>query len=83
MWTRQRAQISSVTTLLSPTTLRVENGPFPMTVNKEALGELWLQGAGKPLGKKQKDTNHNFGVKGLSGNPFLPACLFHHLSWRL
>lgn len=76
MWTRQRAQISSVTTLLSPTTLRVENGPFPMTVNKEALGELWLQGAGKPLGKKQKDTNHNFGVKGLSGNPFLPACLF-------
>lgn len=57
-WTRHRAQISSVPALLSPATLRVENGLLPVTVSKEAGGELWLWGTGKPLGKEQRNINH-------------------------
>lgn len=58
MWTGHRAQISSATTLLSRATVRVENGLLPVTVRKEAGGDLWRRGAGKPLGKEQRDTIH-------------------------
>lgn len=73
--TGHRAQISSVTALLSPATLRVENGQLPVTVSKEAGGELCLRGAGKPLGKEQSYKPY-FGVKDLLGNACLPSLLF-------
>lgn len=53
----------------------MENGLLPVTVSKEAGGELWPRGAGKPLGKEQRAKSYKpyFGVKDLSGSAFLPA----------
>lgn len=58
MWIGHRAQRRSVTALLSPAMLRVENDLLPETVGKEAAGELWLHGAGKSLGKEWRDTDY-------------------------
>lgn len=47
----------------------MENGLLPVTVSREAGGELWPQGAGKSLGREQSDKPY-FGVKNLLGTLF-------------
>lgn len=47
----------------------MENGLLPVTVSKEAGGELWPQGTGKSLGREQSDKPY-FGVKNLLGTVF-------------
>jgi hypothetical protein len=48
MWAGDRFQVSSVTALLSPATLRVDNGPFPVTAEQQE-GSFGLRELGNPL----------------------------------
>jgi hypothetical protein len=81
MWTGDRYQVSSVTALLSPATLRVDNGPFPVTAEQQE-GSFGLRELGNPLaesGEIQTILWHETPF----GEPCLPFLPFTHLSCRL
>lgn len=75
MWT-DRAQSPDQQCHCTPESSHLEGGEWPASSDsKEAGGELWLRGAGKPLGKEQSYKPY-FGVKDLLGNACLPSLLF-------